>query len=135
MGTTDMDGTGLSTALEQARLGYHAQEVRKMAMDPGSASTINEQTSYTPASSSKGSVKKTKKTKRKLPTGKRTNINQSDSGMMSASNSTTTNNSDKKYLDVEAFDNSEPPSERSRSSSMTNKSKDENSEQTCESSS
>ena len=119
--TTDMDGTGLSTALEQARLSYHAQEVRKMAMDPGSASTIKEP-AYTPTPSAKGSIKKTR---RKPPLGGRKNTSQSDSGMMSASNSTATDNSDKKYLDVERYDNSETSSERSRSSSMTKRSKEE----------
>ena len=105
--TTDKDGTGLSTALEQARLSYHAQEVRKMAVDPGSASTIKEPTPYTPAPSSKGSIKKTK---RKPPPGSRKNTRQADSGMMSASNSTATDNSDTKKLDVERFDNYETSS-------------------------
>ena len=105
-----------------------------MAMDPGSASTIKEPVEYTPAPSSKGSIKKIK---RNPPPGSRksTSHSQADSGMMSASNSTATDNSDKKYLDVERFNNSETSSERSRSSSRTNRSKEEISERNSEASS
>ena len=77
--------TGLSSALDQARLSYHAQEVRRMAAagDTDTESLIKERKELK-STSSKGSLKRSKKR------GVTSKSVANDSGVMSGSNSTVT---------------------------------------------
>ena len=110
---------GLSQALDQARLSYHAQEVRRMAAT-GEAETERREIS-TAASNTSSRTSSMRKTSRRPPPGTmsskmsvRTSVT-ADSGMVSGSNSTVTD-TDRRYLDIEGLEDSgkSTPSERSR---------------------
>ena len=80
--------SGLSSALDQARLGYHAQEIRRMAGESDSESFIRES-----KDSNVSSKDSRRKSKRKPPTSKSSISRHSmmtDSGVVSGSNSTMT---------------------------------------------
>ena len=79
--------TGLSSALDQARLGYHAQEVRRMAGESDNESFIKE------SKDSNISSKDSRRKSRRKPPSKSSVSRHSmmtDSGVVSGSNSTVT---------------------------------------------
>ena len=124
----EMNTAELSSALDDARLSYHSQEVRKMSLETNTTSSSSPHNINT-AVSSKGSGSQ-KKSKKRQP-GRKAGGNGSfaDSGMVSGTNSSVTDNGERKYLDIDLLDHSgaSSPSERSRCTS-----KDETSERNSE---
>ena len=110
--------TGLSQALDQARLSYHAQEVRRMAATGDPETERREMTASSNTSSRTSSMRKMR---RRPPPGTGSSKQSvmtsvtGDSGVVSGSNSTVTD-TDRRFLDVEGMEDSgkSTPSERSK---------------------